>query len=148
MRRIKLTDLQQEILTLVASGMTFEEIAGQIGVTKRMVDYYISTAKKKIKNCDSINMLLFKCIKRNLLDSSKISFKNVTMLNKELSKKENEVVKLFLNGYSGTQAAAEMEISENTIKNHLQNIKNKLGFSGSGIGVCYYKKRLDEFYGK
>lgn len=44
----------------------------------------------------------------------------------ELTERELEVLKLIANGYSNSQIAGELVISENTVKGHVSNILNKL----------------------
>ena len=46
-----------------------------------------------------------------------------------LSKRENEVVKAVLKGYSNKQIAEELEISPNTVKTHLQHVFHKMKVS-------------------
>ena len=45
---------------------------------------------------------------------------------KKLSKREIQTLKLFLQGYTITQAANAIHLSPRTIENHLTNLKNKL----------------------
>jgi DNA-binding CsgD family transcriptional regulator len=64
-------------------------------------------------------------IKRHLVSSHKISANEVH--ESVLTTKEKEVVKLVSQGYANHEIAAQMFVSVNTIKKHLQNIYKKLG---------------------
>ena len=47
------------------------------------------------------------------------------LLNK-LSKREKEILKLFLNGYTSAQVAEALDLSRRTVEYYLVNLKNKL----------------------
>lgn len=48
---------------------------------------------------------------------------------RELTKRELEVLKLIANGLFNKEIAAELDISERTVKNHISNIFHKIGVS-------------------
>jgi DNA-binding NarL/FixJ family response regulator len=54
---------------------------------------------------------------------------NLRILKSKLTKREHEIVKLVVEGYSNEQISKKLYISENTVKNHLANIFIKLGVS-------------------
>ena len=54
-----------------------------------------------------------------------------------LSKRERDVVRWVTGGYSNTEIARRMNLSDNTVKNYLFHIYNKLGVSGRVELVVY-----------
>jgi two-component system, NarL family, nitrate/nitrite response regulator NarL len=54
-----------------------------------------------------------------------------------LSKRERDVVRWVTGGYSNTEIARRMNLSDNTVKNYLLHIYNKLGVSGRVELVVY-----------
>jgi len=58
----------------------------------------------------------------------------------DLSKREEEVLKLVANGASNRKIAADLFISENTVKTHLRNIMNKLGVANRSQAAVYAVK--------
>lgn len=50
---------------------------------------------------------------------------------KKLTGREKEVIQLIANGKLAKQIAYELGVSENTLKNHLRSIKEKLGVDNS-----------------
>jgi DNA-binding NarL/FixJ family response regulator len=60
-----------------------------------------------------------------------------------LSGREIEVLKLVAQGWSNTQIAQALEISEGTVKNHLTNLYNKVGVhSRAELVVWAWQRRL------
>jgi DNA-binding NarL/FixJ family response regulator len=55
--------------------------------------------------------------------------KSTLTLKLGLTKREDEIVKLIIQGYSNKQIANKLSISNQTVKNHLVNVFNKLGIS-------------------
>ncbi|GGJ61175.1 DNA-binding CsgD family transcriptional regulator [Anoxybacillus voinovskiensis] len=65
------------------------------------------------------------------------------MLLKHLTKRELEVLKLLVQGYSNREIAENLFISIHTVKNHITNIFQKLGVSDrSQLIAMIYKTRL------
>ena len=58
----------------------------------------------------------------------------------DLSKREEEVLKLVASGSSNRKIAATLFISENTVKTHLRNIMNKLGVANRSQAAVYAVK--------
>lgn len=54
---------------------------------------------------------------------------NLKLLKSNLTNREEEIVKLVVQGLSNKQISKKLLISENTVKNHLTNIFNKVGIS-------------------
>ena len=60
-----------------------------------------------------------------------------------LSQREREIVQLVAQGYKNKEMAEKMFISEQTVKNHLHNIFDKLGVSDRlGTGLVCHPQRL------
>lgn len=59
-----------------------------------------------------------------------------------LSEREEEVLKLIASGKTNQEIAAELYLSPNTIKYHLQNIYRKLQVSNRTEAANYYLKKL------
>jgi len=55
----------------------------------------------------------------------------------ELTERESEVLKLIANGYSNSQIAEELVISENTVKGHVSNILSKLHLADRTQAAVY-----------
>lgn len=55
--------------------------------------------------------------------------KGESALNQDLTKREEEIVKLVVQGWSNKQISKELFITENTVKTHLVNIFRKLGIT-------------------
>ncbi|WP_111325809.1 response regulator [Thermosporothrix hazakensis] len=61
----------------------------------------------------------------------------------ELSERELEVLRLIANGYSNAQIAAELVISEQTVKGHVSNILSKLHIADrTQAAVCAWQQGL------
>lgn len=61
----------------------------------------------------------------------------------ELTQREHDVLKLIANGLSNTQIAAELFISENTVKGHVSNILSKLHLADrTQVAVFAWQKGL------
>ncbi len=58
----------------------------------------------------------------------------------DLSKREEEVLKLVASGASNRKIASDLFISENTVKTHLRNIMNKLGVANRSQAAVYAVK--------
>lgn len=54
---------------------------------------------------------------------------NLALLMSKLTSREKEIFKLLTQGYSNKQIAQELEISRNTVRNHVSNIFDKIGIS-------------------
>ena len=55
----------------------------------------------------------------------------------ELTDRELDVLKLIANGYSNSQIAGELVISENTVKGHVSNILSKLHLADRTQAAVY-----------
>jgi len=55
-----------------------------------------------------------------------------------LTKREQECLILFLNGYTAKETGAELNLSYRTVEEHLENLKIKLG--------CRYKRNLHALF--
>ncbi len=55
----------------------------------------------------------------------------------ELSKRENEVLGLILQGLSNQQIAAELRVSEKTVEKHLTSVYRKIGVSSRAEAVLW-----------
>lgn len=61
----------------------------------------------------------------------------------ELTRQQNVIVKLILEGYSNKEIADELKISYSTAKNHVTDILSRLKVaSRQEIVVCYYKEKV------
>jgi DNA-binding NarL/FixJ family response regulator len=60
-----------------------------------------------------------------------------------LSAREREVLALVANGSRNRQIAAELSISEFTVKRHMQNILQKLDLSSRTAAAAFYRTALD-----
>ncbi|NMA02278.1 MAG: response regulator transcription factor [Clostridia bacterium] len=54
------------------------------------------------------------------------TFKNIIFLQKKLSPREIDIVKLITEGLSNKEIASELNISDKTVKTHVSNILRKL----------------------
>lgn len=64
---------------------------------------------------------------------------------RELTKQENEIVKLIASGYTNKQIAKELFITYSTAKNHCYQIMQKLNLNQRGQVVAwYYKDKIRE----
>lgn len=59
-----------------------------------------------------------------------------------LSKREREVTKLLCKNHSIKRISEQLFISENTVKKHIQNIKNKLELKDNGMELVFQLKLL------
>ncbi|TJY42039.1 response regulator transcription factor [Cohnella pontilimi] len=79
---------------------------------------------------------------------SQVLEQQVTIEDKEsfeiegLSKREQEVLELIVQGLNNKQIAKTLFISEHTVKNHITNIFQKLGTNDrAGLMAYYYQRR-------
>jgi DNA-binding NarL/FixJ family response regulator len=59
-----------------------------------------------------------------------------------MSKRESEVASCYLNGLTRKEIAAELVISENTVKKHMSNVFKKTGVKSRAELYGYMKKRV------
>ena len=59
---------------------------------------------------------------------------------KELTEREIETLKLVAQGLGNKEIAAELHISENTVKTHVRHILEKLGLSNRAEAAAYAVK--------
>ena len=60
----------------------------------------------------------------------------------EINEREKEIIRLIANGYSNKEIAAEMYLSEGTVRNYLSSILDKLHLRDrTQVAVFYYKHR-------
>jgi len=62
----------------------------------------------------------------------------------ELSKREQEVLRLIVQGLNNKQIASKLFISEHTVKNHITNIFSKLNIKDrAGVIAYYYRQKMN-----
>ncbi|MGI6193954.1 MAG: response regulator transcription factor [Eubacteriales bacterium] len=66
----------------------------------------------------------------------------------KLSKRENQVTKLLFEGKTGKMIAAELHISENTVKYYIKNIYYKFNVQSRTELICSILKGKNEFLSK
>ncbi|MBW7881568.1 MAG: response regulator transcription factor [Caldilineaceae bacterium] len=62
----------------------------------------------------------------------------------ELSQREQEVLKKLSRGLPNAEIAAELVVSENTVRFHLKNIYDKLGVTNRTEAVAWYFRKQDK----
>jgi len=113
---------------------------------------YINTSVEQLNNLNSAEQLYVCCIdltdilenERKLTQDSSTSQSNdIPKLMASLSKREKEILKLVVQGYTDKEVACELNISSHTAITHRKNIINKLkvkntaslAFTAGTIGV-------------
>jgi DNA-binding NarL/FixJ family response regulator len=66
----------------------------------------------------------------------RIAVKEENML-RELTDRENQVLKLIAAGLTNREISRSLEISESTVENHIHHIYEKLGISRRAQAVAY-----------
>ncbi|WP_246042198.1 LuxR C-terminal-related transcriptional regulator [Cohnella pontilimi] len=101
----------------------------------------------KVPHCDGIDSRLQEKFNFFMLRSQVLE-QQVTIEDKEsfeiegLSKREQEVLELIVQGLNNKQIAKTLFISEHTVKNHITNIFQKLGTNDrAGLMAYYYQRR-------
>jgi DNA-binding NarL/FixJ family response regulator len=61
-----------------------------------------------------------------------------------LTCREVEIMELLLKGWLIKEIAVDLTLSDNTIRNHLQNIYHKLGIGNRSEAIIVYQKCLDK----
>jgi DNA-binding CsgD family transcriptional regulator len=90
--------------------------------------------KKCIDSLGAILSILLENYKKNYLLSSHVALQDIH----RLSFREKEVLLLILNGYSNRDIAEKLQLSQNTVKNHVSNIFNKLNVSSRQNLIAEY----------
>lgn len=57
-----------------------------------------------------------------------------------LTPRESEIVLLLADGHRGTSVAQQLNISYETVRRHLTNVYNKLGFNSANDLIAWYYK--------
>lgn len=121
-------NVESQILTLVAEYLKNDEkidLPRHYGVDPELRDKFLSF------------------ILRNQAFDQHVSAKDLEQVDLEaLSNRENEVVRLIVQGYNNKQIAEKLFISEHTVKNHITNIFQKLGIGDrAGLIAYFYTRR-------
>ncbi len=64
-----------------------------------------------------------------------------TLIQKDLSNREIQVLKLICNGHSNTQVGKILSISHRTVDSHRTNIRNKLGLKNLADMIRFALKK-------
>jgi len=105
-------------------GKLSELFPGEIYITKRLdgsASNWIFRLYIQEKSNPLVYLLIFEETVSNKLDMSGIRRRF------KLTRRETDIVKRVIDGYKNTEIADELEISEQTVKDHLSNIYLKTG---------------------
>jgi DNA-binding CsgD family transcriptional regulator len=111
MGKLQITQKQIEALELQKQGLTYWEIADELGISEGSVNKRLQRARHHINGTKAPNK---------------------SKAGKKLSPKEAEVLDLKLQGFTHAQIAEKMHITITTVKNHMNGIRKK------GVTVARY----------
>ena len=74
------------------------------------------------------------------IDISSVKSENFIFENVELSERESQIISLIAEGYTNTQIAVILYISNHTVNTHRKNIMKKLGVNNTAGIVMYAVK--------
>ena len=120
----EITPVIKRIFDAVAEGKTSEHFPGEIYIAKKLdgsSSNWIFRLYIQEKKDPLVYLLIFEETVSNKLDMNGIrrQFK--------LTRRETDILRRVLDGYKNTDIAVELEISEQTVKDHLSNLYLKTG---------------------
>lgn len=128
-------DLIMEALRSGARGI-FLRPGGTVEKLRRCIQV-VNDGQVWINNADVVHLI------EQLATTASVSFLNANG-EKLLTKRENEIALLVAGGLTNREIAREKHLSENTVKNHLLRIFDKLGLSNRAELIIRTLNRRDE----
>ena len=97
---------------------------------------FVATLKGEKFFCDDI----VKQMRNEQIDIEKIQFKSLDPSTVQLSERELQIIQFIAEGYTNSQIAAIVYLSNHTINTHRKNIMKKLGVNNTAGIVMYAVK--------
>lgn len=125
-RRFNLSEQEHTVLALLVEGRTMSRIAQELYLSQSAVKYHAQKLYRRfdVHSRSELNEAVARlCHER----PDQPTVDDALASSYELTAREREVLARLARGLSVTETAAELDISENTVKTHVKRIYGKLG---------------------